>query len=95
VTHLELSIKTLSDEIVKANEIIRKLQHDSKSVHSKVCIDYCHAVLQLIERSTRRKHVETNKKVSVKIVIITLVILKVKIAILTISFDHYYGNLFL
>lgn len=39
VTHLELNTNTLSDEIVKANEIIRKLQQDSKNVHTKVGAD--------------------------------------------------------
>lgn len=36
VAQLESNIKTLSDEIVKANEIIRKLQQDNKNIHAKV-----------------------------------------------------------
>lgn len=36
IAQLELNIKTLSDEVIKANEIIRKLQQESKSVHAKV-----------------------------------------------------------
>ena len=36
LSQLESNIKTLSDELLKANEIIRKLQQDNKTVHAKV-----------------------------------------------------------
>ncbi|XP_067928875.1 spindle assembly abnormal protein 6 homolog [Watersipora subatra] len=36
VVQLELNTKTLSDEIVKANEIIRKLQQEGKNVQAKL-----------------------------------------------------------
>ena len=36
VVKLEASIKTMSDELVKGNEIIKKLQGDIKSYHTKV-----------------------------------------------------------
>lgn len=42
VAQLDTNIKTLSDEIMKANEIIRKLQHDNKNIHAKVSrCKYC------------------------------------------------------
>lgn len=35
-TKLESSVKTLSGEMIKANEIIKKLQNEVKSYHSKL-----------------------------------------------------------
>ena len=46
VAKLELSVKTLSEELVKGNEIIKKLQSDIRNYHTKlklrnqVCIVY-------------------------------------------------------
>ncbi|KAF6017422.1 SASS6 [Bugula neritina] len=62
VTHLELSIKTLSDEIVKANEIIRKLQHDSKSVHSKLKLRSQIALKQEEVLKEKEKQVKPNSE---------------------------------
>lgn len=36
VSKLEASIKTMSEELVKGNEIIKKLQAEIKTYHTKV-----------------------------------------------------------
>ena len=40
VGKLEMSVKTLTDELVKANEIIKKQHTDLKSYHNKVVLHF-------------------------------------------------------
>ena len=36
ITKLEMSVKTLTEELVKGNEIIKKLQGEIRNYHTKV-----------------------------------------------------------